>query len=84
MELEAIINAVADEADDFLAGITTKAEARTVILSYLGDHYPDLAPGACARVASGLLAILDREGFFDTRGPRDAWSEGESDDASAD
>jgi hypothetical protein len=74
MDLKAIINAVADEADDFLVGISSKSEARTAILAYLSDNYPDLNPGDSARVTSGLLSILDNEGFFDARGPRDVWT----------
>jgi hypothetical protein len=80
MDLKAIINTVADEADDFLAGISSKPEARTAILTYLSDRYPDLSPGDSARVTSGLLSLLDNEGFFDARGPRDAWSEEDEDE----
>jgi hypothetical protein len=68
MDLNDIISAAADEADDFLSSVTNKSEARTVILTWLSDNHPDLSPGDSARVTSGLIKLLDGEGFFDTRG----------------
>ena len=75
MDLKAIINAVADEADDFLAGVSSKSEARTTVLTYLSDNYPDLSPGDAARVTSGLLTLLENEGFFDISASGDSWGE---------
>lgn len=83
MDLKAIINAVADEADDLLAGVPKKADARVIILDYLADNHPDLSPGDSARVTSGVLALLDQEGFFEISAGSDAWGEdggGEADD----
>jgi monomeric isocitrate dehydrogenase len=76
MDLKPIINAVADEADDLLAGVSKKNEARIVLLDYLADNHPDLSPGDSARVASGVLALLDQEGFFEISAGAESWDEG--------
>ena len=68
MNVQAIINSAADEADDFLAGMTTKSDAKPAIREYVSSHYPSLSPGDNARVVTGLLTLLDNEGFFEAAG----------------
>jgi hypothetical protein len=75
MDLEAIINAAADDADGFLAGVGSMTEARPAIRDYLKENYPKLGPVEVQRVTAGLLALLDDEGFFEAAGGGDAWSE---------
>lgn len=83
MNLQAIIDAAADDADDFLSGVTSMTEARPAIRDYLEQNHPDLAAADVQRVIAGVLAILDDEGFFGITGGTDSWAEesgGGSDD----
>jgi len=75
MNLDAIINAAADEADDFLAGVRSMAEARPAIRDYLKENFPDLGPAESQRVTAGLLAILEEEGFFAAGGEEGSWAD---------
>lgn len=65
MNLQAIIAAAADEADEFLSGVNNAAEARPAIQEWLADNHPELAADDRQKVLQGLVALLDREGFFD-------------------
>lgn len=75
MNVQDIILAAADDADDFLAGISTMAEAKPAIREYLKLHHPQLAPPDEARVIEGLIAVLEEEGFFEGAGGADALDE---------
>jgi len=81
MDTEQIINAIADEADDFLATAPSAKDARTVVREYLAANYPGLSENETAEVMKGLFAILNEEGFFDGDGPGEAaaWRTGEDD-----
>jgi len=79
MDLDAIISTAADEADDFLNGVTTMTEARPVIRDYLKTRQPRLGPLEVQRVTAGLLAILEEEGFFEAGNARgDSWADGDA------
>ena len=78
VNLQDIVNAAADEADDFLRGVTSIGEAKTVIAEWLADHHPRLSQPERQKIAQGLLAILDREGFFESTGFGDSWEGGET------
>jgi len=84
MSVQEIINAAADDADDFLAGVSSMTEARPAIRDYLKARHPSLAPPDEARVIAGLLALLEEEGFFASAagddGTEDTGSGGGSDD----
>lgn len=71
VDLNQIIGTAADEADDFLAHVTSRAEARAAIREYLDAHHPELSEADVPRVVAGLMVLLDDEGFFDTRAPRE-------------
>ena len=75
MNLQSIINAAADEADEFLDGITTAAEARPAIAEWVNDNHPELTAADRQKAMQGILALLGREGFFEGRGRGDAWGE---------
>ena len=75
--LQYIVNTAADEADDFLRGVTSVSEAKPVILEWLADRHPGLPPPERQKIVQGLLALLDREGFFEATCIGDSW-EGES------
>jgi len=79
MDLDAIISAAADEADEFLTGVSTMTEARPMIRDYLKSRHPKLGPVDVQRVTAGLLAILEEEGFFEaSSGPGDSWADGDA------
>jgi hypothetical protein len=65
MELRAIVSTICDQADDFLAGVTKRDEARAGIAEYLTMHHPKLAPADKKTVIDQVVQILDHEGFFD-------------------
>lgn len=76
MDLDAIISAAADDADQFLAGAASMAEARPAIRDYLQENFPDLGPADVHRVVAGLFALLDDEGFFAISTGGDTWADG--------
>lgn len=65
MELRAIISAICDQADDFLAGVTKRDEARAGVAEWLTMHHPALAPADKKAVIDQAMRILDHEGFFE-------------------
>ena len=79
MEIEAIINEAADEADDFLSGMDSVAEARAMIKEHLQDHHPELEADEIDEVTSGVLSVLREEGSFDHgAGVGDTWDDAEA------
>jgi hypothetical protein len=66
MNLQSIIAAAADEADEFLSGVRSAAEARPAIEEWLSDRHPELGANDRKSVLQGLIALLAREGFFET------------------
>ena len=66
MNLHDIIDAVADQADDFLAGADNRAQARAGIMELLNADYPGLTHADRKTVADRVMDILDREGFFES------------------
>lgn len=75
MNVQAIINVAADEADEFLRGTGSPTEARPAIADWIREHHPELTPPDRKRVVEGLLALLAEEGFFNGGDTADAWSE---------
>jgi len=71
VDLNQIIGAAADDADEFLAHVASRAEARAAIREYLDQNHPELSKADVPRVVAGLMVLLDEEGFFDTRAPRE-------------
>jgi hypothetical protein len=65
MNMERIINEAADEADEVLNGIRVAKEARPVIQEWISERHPELSGTDRTKVAAGVIAILQREGFFD-------------------
>ena len=73
MNPQAIANEICDQADDFLAGVRKRDEARAGIAEYLTLHHRSLAPADKKAVIDQTLRILDAEGFFEA----EAGGEGE-------
>lgn len=69
MNLNAIMDEVADAADDFLAGASNRSEARAGIAELLNADYPQLSAVEKNRVVEGVMAILEEEDFFANIGP---------------
>jgi hypothetical protein len=65
MDLPSIIDEIASQADDFLDGAANRKEARAGIDELLNADYPQLSPAERKKVAEGVLAILENEGFFE-------------------
>ncbi|BET68354.1 hypothetical protein ASA1KI_32720 [Opitutales bacterium ASA1] len=79
MTPESIVNEVADSADDLLGDARSMTEARAAIREYLAANHPGLDKLQNEQVVAGVLAILDEEGFFETRSDRSSWNEDEVD-----
>lgn len=65
MNLRVIMDEIADQADDFLAGAANQAEARAGIAELLNADYSDLPPGDRQKITDGVMSILNEEGFFE-------------------
>ena len=65
MSLKPIIEDIADQADDFLDGVTTRSDARAAISEQITIKYRTLSGIDRAKVIDGVMTILDAEGFFD-------------------
>jgi hypothetical protein len=84
MNLHAIMDEVADAADDFLAGASNRSEARAGIAELLNADYPQLTPADKAQVIAGVMAILEEEEFFVDLGRQGEMSVSEDDEAQDD
>jgi hypothetical protein len=65
METRAIVSAICDEADEFLAGVTRREEAKAGIAEWLTLRYSLLVPADRKAVIEQALRVLVAEGFFD-------------------
>jgi len=65
MEPDAIVSEICDQADDFLAGVTKRDEAKAGIAEWLTIHYSLLLPADKKSVVDQAMRILVSEGFFD-------------------
>ena len=63
--IQAIIDRIADQADEALAGASNRAEARAGIEEMITADYLRLSPPERARVVAGVMGVLEREGFFE-------------------
>jgi hypothetical protein len=66
IDLRPIIDEIAGQADDFLAGTTDRAQARAGISELLTLDYIDLTPDDRKKVTDGVMAVLENEDFFGT------------------
>ena len=63
-DLSAIIAEIADQADDFLAGATDRAQARAGIAELINMDYHELGTAERVEVTQAVMAILEAEEFF--------------------
>lgn len=64
MDTKAIANAICDQADEFLAGVRKRDEARAGIAEYLTLHHRGLSPADKKAVIDQTMRILENEDFF--------------------
>lgn len=66
IDLRPIIEEIARQADDFLAGTSDRAQARAGISEMLTLDYADLTPDERKKVTEGVMTVLEHEDFFGT------------------
>ena len=64
MDFRSLIEEIASQADDFLAGVANRKAARAGIDELINADHPQLSPGDRKKVAEGVMAILEQEGFL--------------------
>ena len=64
MNLAAIIAEIADQADEFLKGVTDRAQARAGIAEQINLDFFELNPADRKSVIEGVIATLEAEEFF--------------------
>jgi hypothetical protein len=64
MHLAAIIAEIADQADEFLKGVTDRAQARAGIAEQINLDFFELNPADRKSVIEGVLSTLEAEEFF--------------------
>lgn len=65
MNLRPIIDEIASQADDFLAGVTDRQQARAGISELITMDYSGLIPADRKIVSDAVMAALEDENFFD-------------------
>jgi hypothetical protein len=65
MNLSALIDQIAAQADEFLEGFSGRADARAGIQELLTAQHHTLSEEERRHVTDGVMSILEDEGFFD-------------------
>jgi hypothetical protein len=65
MNLQTVVSEICDQADEFLAGVTKRDQARAGIAEWLTIHYAALSPVEKKDAADQAMRILGQEGFFE-------------------
>ncbi len=66
IDLRPIIADIASQADDFLDGVTDRAQARAGIAELITLDFVELTPGQRTNVINGVMAVLESDDFFGT------------------
>jgi hypothetical protein len=80
MTLSAIIDAIADEADDILDGVKNHNEARAAISEQITIKYSTLSGPERTKVIDGVLSVLAEEGFFELGSSSESEDEAETEE----
>ncbi len=80
MNLDAIIAEIADQADEFLAGVTDRAQARAAIAEQINLDFFTLNPVDQKTVTEGVMTTLEAEEFFGIEFVGDPFSDDGSED----
>jgi hypothetical protein len=78
MSLQAIIAEIADQADEFLGGVTDRAQGRAGIAELINMDYFHLSPADRKTVTDGVMAVLEEEEFFGTEFVGDPFKDDEA------
>jgi hypothetical protein len=65
MDIRAIANGICDEADEILAGVSKRTEARASVAEVVNLRHGKLPPADKKAVIDQVMRILEQEGFFD-------------------
>jgi hypothetical protein len=65
-DLRPIIDEIASQAEDFLAGARDRAQARAGISELITMDYGQLSPPDRTVVITGVMSVLEEEDFFGT------------------
>jgi hypothetical protein len=79
-DLRSIIDEIASQADDFLAGVTDRTQARAGVEELVTMKYLGLLPEERSVVVTGVMSALEDEEFFGTEFVGDAFSDDEERD----
>lgn len=79
MNLQSIIEDLANRADDLLADVRDRKEARTAIGEVLAREQPKLNGVDRQKVSAAVMEILEEEEFFSSSADRD-WADGSDED----
>lgn len=80
MNLKAIIDEIADQADDFLEGVSSLEQARAAISEMVSMLDVKLSAEDRTAVIDGVMAVLKTEGFFEWSPQTNELDEGEGDE----
>jgi hypothetical protein len=78
--LRPIIDEIANQADDFLAGVSGRAQAKAGISELLTMDYPYLPEVDRAIVTKGVMSLLEQEDFFGTEFVGDPFADEDAED----
>lgn len=79
MNLQSIIENLADRADELLVDVKTRKEAQSAIGEILTQEQPKMNGVDRQKVTAAVVEILDEEGFFEQSASRD-WDDGTDDE----
>jgi hypothetical protein len=65
MDYRSIINEICDQADDFLADVAKRDEAKAGISEWLTMHHAKLPPADKRAIVEQSMRVLEEEGFFE-------------------
>lgn len=79
-DYQGIIDEIANQADDFLAGVRDRAQAKAGISELLTMDYPELNPDERTAVTAGVMKVLEEEDFFNGEFVGDPFSDSDEDE----
>jgi hypothetical protein len=65
MEKNSIVSQICDQADEFLAGVSTRNQAKAGIAEWLTINHLKIPPELKKAIIGEVMGILEREKFFD-------------------
>lgn len=78
-DLRAIIDDIANRADEFLAGTHDRTQAKAGIAELITMDFPMLSPDERATVIASVMSVLEDEDFFGTEFVGDPFADDEDD-----